>query len=337
MFTKRAGAIGTVVSNIIALNDNELVICTQIDENSGYHDKKNVKHSLQKYVMSQNKWSTIVEFTSTGNPMLSYNSQTQQIFFYVNGIFSIYNLNNNKDNKIMNQNVDLNVYNNSFLVVNNDIHLIGGYTNKDHMIWDDKKKQFESQYTFNHLQLCLEHAGFIHIASRNMLLLMGGYDAGCVKYLDDIWRYSLDQKRWEKLPHKLPMKCQSSAFVITLDEKYIIMFGGIQEGQPPTKDIYIMDVDTFQFNKSKIECPDDGKANYFSKMFNAVIVSNRKKVDLVIYGFIKDCWRDKSFQHVAYPPDDVMEMVKLWYTVDDIHLMSRNLCHWNIPLSHFDL
>ena len=134
--------------------------------------------------------------------------------------------------------------------------------------------------------------GLVYIKSRKQLILFGGLDFK--KFNNEIWICSLlpnNQYKWIKLDLKLPHKMHSFGYIITNDDKYIIIFGGvaiISNGTELCDMIYIWDLNNMKFYESNLKCPIRGK-------FNAVII-NEKENDIeetahLMLGFSGKHWK----------------------------------------------
>ena len=93
------------------------------------------------------------------------------------------------------------------VIMDNTLHVAGGYRNKCHLIWDFTQNKYEKMHEFDVLK-SMAHPGFVYIESRDIMLLFGGYDHDVTKDdyydLDDIYLYDIDNKQWKLLSLKLP-------------------------------------------------------------------------------------------------------------------------------------
>eukprot|EP01084_Bolivina_argentea_P109132 195054_1 len=157
------------VSDIVVLNENEFICVFTVDGNYSI---------LSKYNVNNDEWDEMLIINDESQePSLCLNTNTNVLYHYVHNNLSLCDL-SVEHKKFVRYRTTINVYNQSCLITNNDLHLVGGYTNRNHLIYDSVKKKFISQYTFDEWKRCIEGAVFVHIPSRNMVLLLGGYDAG---------------------------------------------------------------------------------------------------------------------------------------------------------------
>eukprot|EP01084_Bolivina_argentea_P139476 245366_1 len=311
------------ISDIIVLNENEFIcMSTSIAATNS---------TLWKYNVNNDTWEELLTMIVCQGS-LCLNGNTNMLYHYTDKNLSICDL-NVKHKTFVTYETNLNVYNDSCLIANDELHLVGGYTNRNHLIWDSIEKKFISQYTFDEWKRCIEGAVFVHIPSRNMLLLLGGYDAGAVECLDTIWKYCLQQKKWEKLYTTLPSAMRNFGCIVTANEKYVIVFGGSTlslYNTLPENGIHVLDLDTFETFESKVKCPQQKVYNEYK----AARVGNTKKQNIVICGFIRRCWSQPEFDNIMYPSDDIIKLMQIWYAFDDVHLMAPNGKHWKINISH---
>ena len=110
------------------------------------------------------------------------------------------------------------------IFANNKFHIIGGWDNKHHIVYDPDKKSIEIVHTFNEWITGRSIASLIHNPSKNKLYLLGGFDEG-YGWLDDIWMCdfsnSESEYKWTKMKLKLPSD-DSFNFCLTNNHKYII-------------------------------------------------------------------------------------------------------------------
>ena len=87
------------------------------------------------------------------------------------------------------------------VVVNNEVHMIGGYRTTKHLIWNLKDRNSNKcveMYDFK-TDLLDEMFGarVVYIKSKNMILLIGGINHSNRKSVG-IWRFCLKSKKWFK-------------------------------------------------------------------------------------------------------------------------------------------
>ena len=222
------------------------------------------------------------------------------------------------------------------LFINDKYHVIGGSDNRYHLVWNDNNfmNQFDVKHTFKCVKGIFHHR-IIHVKSKNILLLFGGcdllymYDSGNCRYLDEIYRYFIDDDKWELLNDiKLPQKMHSFGCVMTSDEKYIILFGGEVKRSSYSSDdqyidtIYVMDTDTMKIKLSNIKCPSKSK-------YHGILMGDKIFDELLVSGFL----RQQTKSNNATIPDEVMNLIVMWFSIDWIHLLQNKTSgHWKIAV-----
>ena len=117
---------------------------------------------------------------------------------------------------------------------------------------------------------CNTCLGAVYLRKKNTFLVFGGYDVGSAeKRLDGIWRFDINVgKKWEKSDVTLPYKMDSFGWVLTNDERYVILFGGAVNGRNEwSDDILIWNMESMVITMSDIKCPEIG-------LFQSIIMPN---------------------------------------------------------------
>ena len=149
-------------------------------------------------------------------------------------------------------------------MISNEFHVIGGFSNKKHLIWNVNKDAFDEIYTFNELDCGLCAPGFTYLKIQNSFLLFGGYDDH--SKLDTIYKYSLNTKKWIKCKERLLIKTSNFGIVVTKNEQYCIIIGGFGND---CNAIQIINLLNMNMKLSKIKCPTPTGNKY-----HAIIHSN---------------------------------------------------------------
>ena len=213
------------------------------------------------------------------------------------------------------------------LYTDNNIHVIGAYSNRFHKIIsinsDDKYtelivKQFGMDFNlFGHRM--------IHSQKRNSILL---FAAGKNEH---VYEYSFKTQEWRELDGIIPPEhILWSGMVITSDQRNIIFLGGRTQNSDHRDTISIFDIDEMRFKTSCIRTPQSG-------LYRAVLIGNRERDDLLAVGWIKKCWKSAEFKNMMNLPDDIIRMIQDWIGNDDIHLIGFEKhefagYHWKIDV-----
>merc|ERR1712228_377483 len=155
-------------------------------------------------------------------------------------------------------------------------------------------------------------------------------DSGSAIYIDqydyppasDLWIFSFPTQKWTKIEN-LQFDAFDFGSVLTSNEHYIVLLGGaIDTGQQDVDDIFILDIrnedeSKWKFRKSSIKCPEDGECH-------AVRTGGvDSKDDILVNGFIKECFKMKEFDNIQLPPSHIIKMIAMWYSAEMIHWLNR--------------
>ena len=133
--------------------------------------------------------------------------------------------------------------------------------------------------------------------------------------------YCIDGNEWEEIcisvPYGTSVRTYSVASVA--NDGYFILFG-VNRWNWVNDEIYVIDVESRKLGRCDIKCPEKSK-------FECAVVNN---TDLVVIGFVRDTSkRDHKFANF---PVDVMNIIKHYVVVEDIHLLYEK-CHWKIGVN----
>ena len=200
-------------------------------------------------------------------------------------------------------------------------HIIGGFRNKYHSVFDVDTKTCVHIHQFKELEVGNSGPGLVHVKSRDELLLFGGFDdkRGKDGWLDDIWRYSLNDNVWELLQVKLPIHACDFPYLLTNDDQYLIVY--LNE-----KFYYWrLDGDELVFKESVVEIPFSGHIYWM------VLMGDAKQDGLCVDGWIRNC---DEFE-VLDIPDEIVMMIKRWYISEYIHILDPYGAkeHWKINVN----
>ena len=202
--------------------------------------------------------------------------------------------------------------------------IIGGFKNNKHLICNKDSNKFEDHWIFeegnSEYNNCMYWVGLVYIQSKRELLLFGGLRLH-EDFRKDIYRYSFQDKKWVLLSYKLPIAMELFGYILTFDEKYILIFGGYT-GQDEFDTIYIWDLQNMRFKKSEICCPiKDG--------FLACITAENIE-PIVVNGFIRKYIEIDP----KIVPQDIIQLIWNWCSDCFVHLISReDKKHWKIDIN----
>eukprot|EP01084_Bolivina_argentea_P161402 280970_1 len=304
-------------SQPIAINNTEFI---RWSGSNRFKVPSSMDVHIHKYNIENDTWDEFVKypFSSTTHSMIAFDIDPQILYVYSSEGLEKINIKTNKSKRI--ENVTEIGNGARSLIFDNQLHVIGGTDNLYHLIWNNKQHKFDTghKFPFNTYNL---QSGFVHIKSKNILLLLGGYDKHDAEYdLDSIYSYNIQQKKWILLPQKLPIPLSYFGCVLSKDDKYLIIMGGTSDDDfNQLNDIYVLNTNNMEFKKSKIDCPE--KSNY-----HAINMDNKENIELLIFGFVRSWWN-------LYPPNELLMLISCFYATEYIHLMSTYGNHWKIELN----
>ena len=89
------------------------------------------------------------------------------------------------------------------LVIDGKLHIIGGDNNKSHFVWNSENIGFDEIHQFE-LNKKLGDVGCVYIKSKNIILVLGGYDQNDIEFdVDTIYSYDLQEKAWKLLQQQI--------------------------------------------------------------------------------------------------------------------------------------
>eukprot|EP01084_Bolivina_argentea_P158022 275314_1 len=210
-----------------------------------------------------------------------------------------------------------------------ELHIVCGAESNKHFIWTQnnsygRKYEFKQFDTFG----SLSNAGLVHVKSKNILLLLGGYNHTDWICSDAIYSYDIDKNEWVEINTTLPVAMDSFGYVLTTDKKYLLIFGGSDEDSRKKDAIYIMDIETMLIVKSRLKCPEKGE-------YYAILGFDSLSNDTLVNGYIKCCWKLEGFKCLRKPSDDIVSIIQSFHFDEVIHLFEKtNGRHWKIKVDY---
>eukprot|EP01084_Bolivina_argentea_P093449 168062_1 len=121
----------------------------------------------------------------------------------------------------------------------------------------------------------------IYNHQNNTLLLFGGYDCdNDVHCLDYILEFNMKTKQWNKLSVSLPKGMYGMSCTMAMHNKYVLLFGGIDDNSQYSDNIYIYSLKRKTLTKSKL------KVN----LYPYVTINDKMKDEKVVFGYIRNQW-----------------------------------------------
>ena len=218
------------------------------------------------------------------------------------------------------------------VIIDHKLHTILGSYNAKHFVVDIDEKKCTELYDFERYTDCCCEAALIYLRNKNMLWLIGGsgFDYYEFEAVDDIHTYSIKDNKWKLLDTKLPIGVYEFGYICTRDERYIIIIGGIADNIASYDKILVIDTESMEIKKSKIRSP-------FSGSCHACLVDNMQNADLVVNGFINECWNVGKWKNDAidlrYPSIDIIGLIVSFYCIQTVYLFGiSSLQYFQIDL-----
>eukprot|EP01084_Bolivina_argentea_P289346 496824_1 len=241
------------------------------------------------------------------------------------------------DPKIDNSSDKNNPYIKSLVSVGNKLHLICNWRDMNiHYIWNENNQTYTPIHQFDELPLPFEteNCALIYLQNRKLLIYISGDSGPMHLMFKDEHPYNLfecyvslmdmnvNDSQWNGLNIKLPDKLFRYKHIITRNDQFVIFLAGKQlhgSGNLPrfSKCIYVLDVQNMRIGLSEVEIP------YLGSVCFVVIENKYQFENLVVFGYFRDCCHLKGGEDEGYlaVPEVVMNIVKLYYCEDFIHLI----------------
>eukprot|EP01084_Bolivina_argentea_P292240 502354_1 len=300
----------------LKVSDTEWIIIT--------HKRRN--NQCMKYNSISNSWTELFQHHSFGSShTLSFDVKSNKYYIFTRDDVIIIHGNNPHafpPEKYEYKDTDVGITPVS-VYINNNFHIIGGFFNTKHIVFDPTTEQYETVHTFNELETGNSGPGLVYVSSRNELILFGGFDdkSNNDGWLDSIWIYSFNNNIWKMSDVKLPLPKCDFPYLLTNNEKYIIIIDKF--------DIYYWRFGTTQFKQSNVKCPLDSYAKA------AIMTGNAVLDEILVRGVIRnDCEKNNLLL-----PNDVVEIIINWYICEYIHILDPYtetdvIQHWKINIRH---
>ena len=242
------------ISRATAINQHEIINVHCIyDPNLVY------RLSIEKYNVNTNEW-TEVEPKLNVSTSANWNPEPKKLLYITRSARRLGNklefANIASDNieletvKISNHDIK---FGSRYVYTNNEIHAFESEP-PYHLKYNAKTDTFDKIFDFREYEDENEkiikqiHQPFpLYIPTRNMIVLIGGYDLFETKFAG-IWVYSLVTKKWKKIKTEIDFIIMGTSAVLTTDDRNIIIVGG-QTRDPNDEDravkvdtIYVLDI-----------------------------------------------------------------------------------------------
>ena len=210
------------------------------------------------------------------------------------------------------------------LLINDDIHIIGGSTNTHLILQQNQTKpQILSRYGDG---VKIESPRSIYSSKTDIIYTFGGYILDKYESSNNIHSFHISTNTHKLIELKMPDRLDSFGCIMTKDEKYVITFGGCDDYGNKVADIYIFDMDEMTARKSSIICPK-------ASTYHAILMNDDSEHIMIVYGYIR--WSLKEFDGInTFPSHDIINLIVKWYGEEMIYLqeigVSKSL--WRLSL-----
>ena len=224
----------------------------------------------------------------------------------------------------------------SSIIIGNKLHIFGhwqeNHINK-HTIRDLKTLHIQS----NDISLpndCkfsnLTRAVFIR--SQMRILFIGNFKGNIISYdvNNDEWSL-MDKIQLLSSRNGVISRGSPSAVILTMDEKFVIIIA-TKEGLGWNDDyktvIEIVDIENNVVEVSKLKLPFS-----VTRCYNLYGFSVDGASDILINGYVRNCWKDKEFEGVNELPFELICVMVRFCAREEIHLVQASYGkHWKIDL-----
>ena len=172
------------------------------------------------------------------------------------------------------------------IFIKNQLHLIGGLSNKDHLILNTETQEFDIIHTFP--QRHLYGFSLIYSKSRDILYL---FDTN-----KSVHSFNVKTQTWLQFADILPFEIFHNCYVLTMDEKYVLIFIG--------EYIHTLDLDKMEVKKTNIKIPK------YNNPLETVMATNVVIDELLVNGYL----RNEGL------PNEIMEEIFRWHNAACIYL-----------------
>ena len=203
--------------------------------------------------------------------------------------------------------------------VDGKLHIIGGYHSNLHIIFNPKTKKWIKHHKFAGIK-GLSMAALIHVKSKNVLYLMGGYDQQHIFDSSDvIWRYSFVTQKWEHLSVKLPKAGDEFPHFLTTNERYIVvtlkMFD--ENGNMEVLIFYLdLEMEPLRFIESSFKPKFEAS--------HAIMTGSIEMSRKIVYGYTR------LFGQNMIIPLDMIEMIMTFYDQEWVHFFQLDRVYGTI-------
>eukprot|EP01084_Bolivina_argentea_P299700 516612_1 len=313
-------------ASIVSINNNEFVAIPLTKNKNAW--------GIYKYNAVVNSWMQFIKYPKNfkcGCHVVTFNPQNQILYIAESKKKQLItvDINSHKFETFPYPSDMSNVFDPDWpcLVSANDtVHLIGGNKNRHHYEWKIKLKSWTKIHKFRAHDI---RAAFsIFIPSKQLILLVGGFDSGNTRYI--IQTYSLLDKTWKAhVSVKCPIVHHGMVLAYTsssLNECDVIILGSKPSDlkYSETSSTFILNINNsnkLKLIESNICCPVNLRNG------QAVIVG--EKNERLVEGYITQLAKIKNV------PASIIQLIAEWYDRQILHWLgccNKVDFHWSVPV-----
>ena len=296
----RVPATQLQISNLVCINNNEIAVATATQRN------QNGQAGIWVYNITTNQWRLHVKYPKylhpCGHHSICYNPSTNILWLFGDDRKMV-NINMLKKSVAVIKSYPRYVGNTpQLLFIDNKLHVIGGSDSKHHLVWNDEKKEFDKEiFTFPDMKNGYYGGGLVHAKKENILYLFGGYDYGLSGQYSSIWKCEINKGyKWTKLELTIKWFFYYDAYVMSPNEKYIVMFG----------------------NKTRLFDVEEEKLYEVKGMYNGAkfaVINGNVKDELIVNGYIRNVVKEVD----VLIPLELIAVIDSYYRSEIIYSISN--------------
>ncbi|MCP4141178.1 MAG: hypothetical protein GY755_13000, partial [Chloroflexi bacterium] len=272
---------------------------------------------------SFNKYDINTNIKGSGWGKLCFHKKEEKLYIAHNKSIISLDIKTNTSNRLCHP-TNVAYYGKYFLFINNCFHMICMHDNH----WIGSKNNHQQTIHTLHNTIGADSDGLeelyngkaIYISSKKCILLIGGGYFGDATYPNlstEVWLYNLQNQKWIQIDN-FSFPRRSFEAVLTSNERYIVLFGGViyphyTIGDKCVDDIFVLDMKhdgNWKMKKCNIKCPKKGEC---------IGTRTGGKTDIIVMGFVKECFQLKELVHLRLPPMYIISLIAKYYNSEMIH------------------
>ena len=208
------------------------------------------------------------------------------------------------------------------IIINNKLHLIGGKLGIHHR-YDPILKQYTKVTDSVIPSLECEEDKQILISSTNGQKM---YFFGTDRMMKVVTYTTSDNKWYDLSSMDFTELLGDYGAICVKNDKYIILFGGIDHGDGlrSRNDIFIMDIELRKWGKCDIKCPVRGSVK-------CIVNNDKDKQEKTVSGYTKYLCKNGELDHERVPPIYLIRMIGKYVECEMVYLFWKYL-GWTISV-----